>query len=197
MLSEKTVGNGDCGGSHDGIKQAISAPGKRDVVHPNISGPKQGDTIAVRNRPIAIMCRRAPNHGVPGRLAIMDVNAVNDDVTDVLDRNARAVGYMDIVASAVDGLVTVHEELLLEDDGHVGGEDDPQWLCLNDSVSKSAGFGGDGIVVGGVGDNVEISVSPSDSIPAEANGAIGELLPVGFPVGIAAPAIVDRVSSGA
>lgn len=123
----------------------------------------------------------------------MDVNPVNDNVFHILYCNARTVGDVDIGASAVDCLVTVHDKLLFELDDHVSLKDDPQRLVLNNSVAQSAWPGIDWIVVIGICDNIESAVLPSNGVPAESNGAVCKPLSIVFPICIAAPTIIDRV----
>jgi len=69
----------------------------------------------------------------------MDVNPVNDNVTHILYRNARAVGDVDIGTSAIDCLVAVHDKLFFELDDHVSLKDDPQRLRLNYGMAQRAG----------------------------------------------------------
>lgn len=194
MLSEETVGNRDGGGSHYRIKQAVGASGKRDVIYPHISGTKQRDTISVGDGTPAVVCRRAADHCVSARFAVVYVDPVNDYVTNILNRDARPVCDVHIVAAAVDCLVAVHDELLLEHNRHVVGEDDPKGLCLNDGVSERAGLGSDSIVVGRVCDDVKFSVFSSDSVSAETYGTFSEFLAVALPVRITAPAVIDWIS---
>ena len=42
---------------------------------------------------------------------------------------------MNIVAMVVNGLVAIHYELTLENNGHVMVKDDPKRLCLDDGMS--------------------------------------------------------------
>jgi hypothetical protein len=147
VLSEEGVRNRDGCRSHDRVEEAIMASGKRDVVHPDVSRSKQRDTITISHSSEAIMIRGAANHGIPGRYAVMDMDSVDDDVADELDGEASTVSNVDLVPTPVDGLVAVHDELLLQSNGHVGVEDDPEWLILDDGIAKSSGFRIDGVVI--------------------------------------------------
>nr|GLL30801.1 hypothetical protein DY000_00005240 [Ipomoea trifida] len=80
------------------------------------------DPIAVGHRPPAIMRRRAANHGVAGRFAVVNVEAMDDDIRDELDGNAGAVSYVDVGTACVDGLEAVHDQLLLQRDHHMNGD---------------------------------------------------------------------------
>ena len=61
------------------------------------------------------------------------MDSVNNYVANILNHYISTVSNMNIVA--VDGLVAVHYELLLENNGHVMVKDDPKRLCLDDSMS--------------------------------------------------------------
>lgn len=127
----------------------------------------------------------------------MDVNPVNDNVGHVLYRDAGTVGNVDIGSSAVDCLVTVHEELFFELDDHVSLKNDPQRLRLNNSMAQGARPGIDCIVVIGICDHIESPILPSNGIPPEPNGAVCKPLSIVFPIWIAAPAVIDGVPRSA
>lgn len=62
-------------------------------------------------------------------------------------------------------------------------------------MAEGSTFGVDGIRVGGVGDDVNLTTTAAVGVAAEANGAVCEALAVGAPVsGGAAPAVVDWVT---
>lgn len=193
MVGEVVVGHSNSSGSHDGIDKAVGAVGEGAVVDPDVAGTEDGDGVAVGHGPPAVVAGRAPHHGVPRGPAVVDVEAVDDDVGDVLDGDAGAVCDVHVGATPVDGLEAVHDELLLERDHHVPLEDDPQRLVLDDGVAERAFLGVHGVVVAGVGDDVELAVAAADGVAAEADAAVGEPLPVVVPVGVAAPAVVDGV----
>ena len=163
------------------------------MVDPDVTGAKDGNAIAISQRPPPIVGGGAAHHGVPCLDAVMDMDAVDDDVGDVLEGDAGAVGDVDVGAAAVDGLEAVHDELLLEGDDHVTLEHDPQGPVLDDGVTEGARFWIDCVVVGGVGDNVVTAVAPADGVAAEADGAVGKALAAEVPAPVAAPAVVDWV----
>lgn len=68
---------------------------------------------------------------------------------------------------------------------------------MDDGITESAGDGVDGVVVGGVGDDVEFATFAAESVLAESDGAIGEALAVELPAGVAAPAVIDWVAGQA
>lgn len=179
------------------IYEPIGAIRQRAVIDPDIPPAEDGHAVAVRRIPPPRVPGGVPDHGVPRLHAVVDVDPVEDHVRRVVDGDARAAGDVDAGAAAVDGLVRAHHQLLLEADDHVGSEDYPERLVLDDGVAERAGFWVDGVVVGGVGDDVDTAVLAAEGVLAEADGAVGEAVAMGRPVGVAAPAVVDWVGGGA
>lgn len=52
---EVIIGDGDGGGTHDGVNKTVCTIGERTVVNPDMARPKNGDAIAIRNSPPPIM----------------------------------------------------------------------------------------------------------------------------------------------
>jgi len=104
---------------------------------------------------------------------------------------------MHVAASAVQGLEAVHDELLLQLNHHVLLEDDPQRLILDDAIAQCAGGRIHHVVVAVVGNHIDPTVLPSHGIPPESDCTVSQALSVGRPVGVASPAVVDRVASSA
>jgi len=71
------------------------------------------------------MCRRRSDQSVAGGFTVVNVNVVDDDVANLLNREATMAGDLDIRASSIDCLVASDDELVFEFDSHVAGEDDP------------------------------------------------------------------------
>ena len=65
---------------------------------------------------------------------------------------------------------------------------------MDDGVTEGAWPWVDGVVVGGVGDNVVLAVSASHGVTAEAYGAACQLLAVALPVPVTPPAVVDWIA---
>lgn len=194
VVGEVVVGNGNCGGTHYGVDQAVRAVREGAVVDPDLPGAEDGDAVAVRSAPPPNVSWAGAYVGVPRGRAVVDVDVVDDDVGDVLERDAAVAGDVDVGAATVDGFEAVEDELVLQVYGHVGGEHDPERLVLDDRVPKRARDRVGRVAVGGVGHHVDLSALPAHGIFAEADAAVGELLAVGRPVGVAAPAVVDWVS---
>jgi hypothetical protein len=122
---------------------------------------------------------------------------VDDDVVHKLEREASASGDVNIVATPVDGLVTVHDELLLQLNVHVAVEDYPERLRLNDAIAKRPFFRVNHVAVAVIRDNIYLSVFATNGILAETKGAISQRLPILGPTWITPPAVVHRVSTSA
>lgn len=197
VVGEVVVGHSDGSGTHNGVDEAVGAVGEGAVVDPDVAGAEDGDGVAVGHGAPPVVAGRAAHHGVAGGAAVVDVEAVDDDVGDVLDGDAGPVGDVHVGAPAVDGLEAVHDELLGEGDDHVALEDDPQRLVLDDGVPEGALLGVHGVVVASVGDHVDLAVAAADGVAAEADAAVGEALAVVVPVRVAAPAVVDGVPRAA
>ena len=69
--------------------------------------------------------RVVSNQSIPGRFTVMNTDSMNDDVANILKCEASTVSDVNVMATAIDGLVAIHDEFLTELDGHVRGEDDP------------------------------------------------------------------------
>ena len=64
-------------------------------------------------------------------------------------------------------------------------------------MAERSRFGGDGIVVVGVGHDVVAAVAAADRVAAESDRAVGEAFAAELPFAVAAPAVVDWVAGGA
>uniref|UniRef100_A0A5K1CVU7 Uncharacterized protein n=1 Tax=Nymphaea colorata TaxID=210225 RepID=A0A5K1CVU7_9MAGN len=197
MVGEVIVRNGNGGRCNHGVDKPVGAIREGAVIYPDVAGPEYGDPVSIGHGPPTIVSRRAPDHGVACRLAVVDVYAVDDDVGHVLNGNARAVGDVDVCPAAVDGLVAVHDELLLEDDDHVALEHDPEWLVLDDGVAKGPRPRVHGVIVGRVGHDVDAAVTATNGFATKPDAAVGEPLAVVGPVRVATPAVVDGIARAA
>lgn len=102
----------------------------------------------------------------------MDVENLDYDVGDVLDCDACSICNVNTGSAAVNCLVAVHDELLLE------LEHNPERLGLDDSVAEGDRFRVDGIVVTGVSDDIEVPIAAANCVSSETNGAVCEALAV-------------------
>ncbi|KAF7820188.1 hypothetical protein G2W53_025643 [Senna tora] len=176
VMPEMAIRNRDPRRPHYRIDQPVRAIRQRAVVDPDLARREDGDPVAVRLAPPPHVRGAGADVGVPGGLAVVDVDVVDDDVGDVLEREAAVAGDVDVGAAAVDGFEAVEDELVLEGDGHVAGEDDPEGGVLDHGVAEGSWGGVGGVGVGGVGDDVDLAAFPAAGVAAEANAAVGELL---------------------
>lgn len=128
---------------------------------------------------------------------MVDLDVVDDYMGDVLNGETTVAGDLDVSATAVDGFVTVDDQFVPEVDEHVGGEDDPERFGLDDGVTEGAWGWVGRVSVGGVGDYVDLAAFSAEGSMAEADGAVGQALPVIGPVRVAPPAVVNGVSGEA
>lgn len=98
------------------------------------------------------------------------------------------------LTASIDRLKAVHNEFLLERDLHVVFKGDPEGHVLDDGVSKCSRARIHGIIVPGVCHNVQLPVAATYRVAAKANATVSELFSVDMPIGVAPPAVVDRVA---
>lgn len=97
----------------------------------------------------------------------MNMDPMDDDVGDVLDRQATAVGYVNVDATTIYGFEAVHDQFLLQGYHHVAFEYDPEWLVLDHGVTEGSRYGVNRIVVSRVGYDVVTAVATADCVAAE------------------------------
>lgn len=125
----------------------------------------------------------------------MDMQTMNYNVCNKLDCNAGSISNVNIGSAAINGLEAIHDELLLQLDHHVTLEDNPERLVLDDSMAQSTGSGVNGIIIAGVSDNIEASITTTNGISAKTNATVCKTLAVLLPIGITTPAIINGISS--
>ncbi|RWW07948.1 hypothetical protein GW17_00028641, partial [Ensete ventricosum] len=109
--------------------------------------------------------------------------------------DAGAAGDVDHRAAAVDGLEAVHQQLLIEVDGHVAGKGDPQGALLDDAVPERAQGRAHRVPVRRVCHHVDRPALPAHGVPPEPDAAVRQALPVLPPVRARAPpAVIDGVA---
>jgi hypothetical protein len=194
VVGEVVVGDGDGGGAFDDVDEAVGGVGEEVVVDPDVGAAEDGDGVAVRDAAVASVVRGAAHGGGAGALAVVDVDAVDDDVAHELRRDAGAARDVHVGAAPVERLVAVHEELLLELDVHVAREHDPQRLALDDPEPQRPGRRIHHVLVAVVRHHVNPPVLPPLRVLAEPHRAIRQTLPVRPPLRITPPAVVNRVA---
>ena len=125
MVSQVVIRDRNSRRSMNGVDQTVRAVRQRAVVNPHVGPSENRDSVTVRCRPPPVMRRRISDVSIPSLLAVVDVDAVDDDVGHVLGSDARATGDMDVRSTAVNGLERVHDQLFFQLYDHVTCEDDP------------------------------------------------------------------------
>lgn len=197
MMRHVIVRYRDGGRSVVGVDEPVVAIRQRAVVNPYVLAVEDRHAVTVRHCPHPVVPGGVPYHGVAALLAVVDVDAVDDDVGGVVDGDARPVADVDAGSSPVDGLEGVHDQLVLEPDHHVPLEYDPEGLVLDHGVPQGARPGVHRVVVARVRDNVDPAVFPPEGVLPEPNSAVGQALPVALPVRVAPPAVIDWVAGAA
>ncbi len=195
MVSEVVVGDSDGGGAFNDISETVSAVSEVVVIDPDIIGSEHVDAISVCGSSVPDMLRSAAYRGRSRRNAIVNVDPVHDDVGNELDRQASTSCYVYVRASSVQGLETVHDQLLFQLDQHVLLEDDPQRLVLYGAPPQCPWSWVHDVVVAVVCNDVDLSVLSSYCVSPESDCTICQALSVARPVWVAPPAVVDWVAS--
>lgn len=143
------------------------------MINPNMTRPKNRDGVTISHRSPPVMRRRASNHSVTRRLTIMNMNPMDNNVRNVLNRETSTISDVNIDATTIYGFEAVHDQLLFQGYDHIAFEDDPEWLILNHGVTECSRYRINRIVVSRVGNDVETTVAASDSVAAKSDGAIG------------------------
>lgn len=102
-------------------------------------------------------------------------------------------GYVHIEATAIDGFVIVHNELLRESDLHVTREDDPKRLRLDGRPTQRSIIGRHHVIVAVIRHHVDRPILASGRILPKPNRTVRQPLPVLLPTAVAPPAIVNWV----
>uniref|UniRef100_A0A0E0HCK9 Uncharacterized protein n=1 Tax=Oryza nivara TaxID=4536 RepID=A0A0E0HCK9_ORYNI len=92
VVREVAIRHNDRRRPHDGVDEPIGAPRQRAVVHPHVARRVERDAVAVGAGAPPVVRRQGVHIRVAGGDTIVDVDVVDDDVGDVLERDARAAG---------------------------------------------------------------------------------------------------------
>ena len=109
MMSHVVVRYGDGCGCEGDINESIIAVSQWAMIDPYVLWSTYGDTIPLRRFPKPNMVRRVSYHGITNRFTVMNVDAMYDDVVDIMDGDAPGSGDVDARTPSVDGLVGVHD----------------------------------------------------------------------------------------
>lgn len=79
------------------------------MIHPNVASAEDGNAVTIRHSPPAIMARRVPHISISALLAVMYVQAMNNNVGHVLDSYAWSPGNVHVRTTAINGLERIHD----------------------------------------------------------------------------------------
>lgn len=167
------------------------------MVDPYIPRAKDRYPITIRLPPMADMRGARPDIRIPGWLAIIHMHIVYNHIAHILQSDASVSGYLHVGPTPVDSLVAINYELMFKLDDHVRLEDDPKGLVLDDGMAEGSRCRAHGVLIRGVGNDIVTPPFAPQCRLAKAYGALGQALAVVAPVRVAAPTVVDGVSSEA
>ena len=194
MLGEIVVGDSDEGGAPDHIDKTIGGPGKVTMVDPQILGREDGDCIAIRPASVTHMGGRGHDPRRACGLNVVDGDSVHNDIAHTLKGQTGPSGDLHVHTAPIDGLEAGDHQLVLEADGHAACEYDPQRPWASHCIPQGSRGRVGGVVVPRGGHHVNPAVLSTNGVPSEPDGAVCKALPMGRPVAIALPAVVDWVS---
>lgn len=96
-----------------------------------------------------------------------------DNIGDKLSGDASAMSNVNIDSTSINGFEAVHDEFLLEVDHHTGFENNPKRFGLNHSMPQSARTRVNDVMVTGISDHVESTVTTTNSIPTKSDSTVG------------------------
>src|SRR4051812_29725141 len=111
---------------------------QRIMINPNMTRTKYRNSITISHSPPTKMCFRASHHSITSWYTIMNMKSMNDNISNILNRNARSIRDMHIRSSSINSLETVHNQLLFQLNNHVSLEHNPKWPILDNSVTQSS-----------------------------------------------------------
>lgn len=111
MMGHVIVGDGDGRGSMNGINETITTIRQRAMINPNMLRIKDGHTITVRLSPKPRVMWRVSNVGVPRGLAIMNVNTMDNNVTNIVYSNASPISNVNTSTPSINCLEGIHQKL--------------------------------------------------------------------------------------
>ena len=194
MLGEVVVGDSDEGGAPNRIDKTIGGPGKETMVDPQILGCVDGDCIPIRPASVTHMGGGGHDPRRSCGLNVVDGDSVHNDIAHILNRQTSPSSDLHVNTAPIDGLEAGDHQLVLQPDGHAACEYDPQRPWASHCIPQGSRGRVGGVVVPRGGHHVNLSVLSTNGVPAEPDGAVRKALPMGRPLGIALPAVVDWVS---
>lgn len=142
------------------------------MINPDVSSSKDGDTITVRYGPPSGVMWGVPYVSIPRLLAVMDVDAMDDDVGCVMDGDAWTPCNVNTRSPAINGFERIHDEFVLELDDHVSLKNDPERLVLDHGMSERSRLWIHRVIVSGIRNDVNPTISSSNGVLTEPNSTV-------------------------
>lgn len=124
----------------------------------------------------------------------MDVKTMDNNIGHKLDCEASTISNVNIGPTSINCLETIHDQLLFELYHHVSFEHNPERFILDDGMAQSAWPWVDRVVITRISDDVESTIATADGISAKANATICQTFAVLLPIGVATPAVINRIA---
>ncbi|CAO2831932.1 unnamed protein product [Amaranthus hypochondriacus] len=124
----------------------------------------------------------------------MDMNAMDDDVSHVLNCDASSVSNVNVGSTSINCLEAVHYKLFLQFNHHVTLENNPERFFLDDCMTKGPWPGVNWVIITRVCNDIEATIFATNSIPSKSNTTVSQAFTVFVPVGITTPAVINRIA---
>ncbi|ERN09135.1 hypothetical protein AMTR_s00014p00175360 [Amborella trichopoda] len=134
----------------------------------------------------------ATHEPLGARFTVMQPKAKDDHMANTLDGDAGTICNVDACSTPINGLITVHDELILKCDDHVMTKYYPQRFSLDDTVAQRAGLGVDR-VIRGVGHSIYTAIAASKCATTEAYAAVSKGSTEDSPIRVSTLATVDLI----
>lgn len=193
-MSKMIVRNSNGSWAHYSINKTISTVREGVMINPYVAWAKDRNGITISHCPPAEMGGWTPHHGISSWFAVMDVESMDNNIGNKLDRETSSIGNVNIVATCINCLETVHNELLFQLYYHVAAEHNPQGLLLDNSMTNSTRPGVNRVIVTIISDHIVTAITTTNGIAPKSNATISEAFAVLLPVGVTSPAVINRIS---
>lgn len=97
---------------------------------------------------------------------------MNDNIGNILNCDTCTISNVHICSSPINGFKAIHDELLLQLYNHVPLEDNPEWPILDSSMAQSARLWVNRVVISGVSDNIEFTITTTNGISTKTNATV-------------------------
>lgn len=136
VVCEMAIGDGNSSGTLNGINQSISAVSHGNMVNPNMARAKDGNSITITLSPYTIVVLRISDKSTIPRLNVKNFDSMDDHILDELEGKTSPIDNVDVSSSSINGLITCHNQLLAQPNGHAMSKGDPQGSSSCNRIPK-------------------------------------------------------------